>query len=157
VPMAVLTLLKFVLLILLYLFLARVIKAVIADLYGPRRKAQTTPPRPAVASAPPKNSRKSRKLPREIVVHPPSGRPTTHQLSGSGVTLGRSSTATVFVDDVYVSDDHAQLLPDDGGWSVRDLGSTNGTFLNGAKVTRPTPLAAGDQLRLGKTNVEVRR
>jgi pSer/pThr/pTyr-binding forkhead associated (FHA) protein len=156
VPMALLTILKFVLLILLYLFLARVVKAVLADLYGPRRKPQA-PPRPAVATPTPKSSRKSRKLPREIVVHPPSGRPSTHQLSGSGVILGRSGSATVVLDDVYVSDDHAELLPDDGGWSVRDLGSTNGTFLNGAKVTRPTPLAAGDQLRLGKTNVEVRR
>jgi pSer/pThr/pTyr-binding forkhead associated (FHA) protein len=156
VPMALLTILKFVLLILLYLFLARVVKAVLADLYGPRRKQQA-PPRPAVATPTSKASRKSRKLPREIVVHPPSGRPSTHQLTGSGVILGRSGSATVVLDDVYVSDDHAELLPDDGGWSVRDLGSTNGTFLNGAKVTRPTPLAAGDQLRLGKTNVEVRR
>ncbi len=57
----------------------------------------------------------------------------------------------------YVSDEHAEILPDDGGWAVRDLGSTNGTFLNGAKVTQPTPLATGDQIRLGKTRVEVRR
>jgi pSer/pThr/pTyr-binding forkhead associated (FHA) protein len=61
------------------------------------------------------------------------------------------------LEDVYVSDEHAEILPDDGGWSVRDLGSTNGTFLNGAKIHRPTPLAVGDQLRLGKTRVEVRR
>ena len=154
-PMALLTLLKFVLLILLYLFIAKVIRAVLADLYGPRRKAQA-PPRPAVAT-PQQAPRKSRKLPREVVVHPPSGRPSTHQLAGSGVILGRSAAATVILDDVYVSDEHAELLPDDGGWSVRDLGSTNGTYLNGAKVTRPTPLAVGDQLRLGKTNVEVRR
>lgn len=152
---AVLTLLKFVLLGLLYLFLLRAIKVILTDLYGPRRKS--APPRPAVAARPAQDARRSRKVPREIVVHPPSGQPRTHQLSGRGLVLGRSQETTAFVDDVYVSDEHAEILPDDGGWSVRDLGSTNGTFLNGAKVTRPTPLAAGDQLRLGKTRVEVRR
>ena len=153
--MAVLTLLKFGLLALLYLFLFRAIKVILTDLYGPRRKA--APPRPAVASGSSRESRRSRKVPREIVVHPPTGQPVVHQLSGRGAILGRSSDTTVMVDDVYVSDEHAEILPDDGGWSVRDLGSTNGTYLNGAKVTRPTPLAAGDQLRLGKSNVEVRR
>lgn len=153
--MAVLTLLKFALLGLLYLFLLRAVKVIVTDLYGPRRKA--APPRPAVASGSSREPRRSRKVPREIVVHPPSGQPVVHQLSGRGAILGRSHGTTVVVDDVYVSDEHAEILPDDGGWSVRDLGSTNGTYLNGAKVTRPTPLAAGDQLRLGKSNVEVRR
>lgn len=64
---------------------------------------------------------------------------------------------TVQLDDVYVSDEHALIAPTGDGWAVRDLGSTNGTYLNGAKVSQPTPLSAGDQLRLGKTRVEVRR
>ncbi len=150
-----LTLLKFALLLLLYVFLARTLRAVVVDLRGPRRKAGP-PPRPAVATAS-ESGRRSRKIPKEIVVHAPSGSPRVLGLAGHGVTLGRSGHADVLVDDLYVSDEHAQILPDDGGWSVRDLGSTNGTFLNGAKVTHPTPLAAGDQIRLGKTRIEVRR
>ncbi|HSK22145.1 MAG TPA: FHA domain-containing protein [Egicoccus sp.] len=152
---ALLTVLKFGLLLLLYLFLARTLRAVVLDLYGPRR---SSPPaaRPA-APGPAPSTRKSRKVPREIVVLGSEGGTTTHGLGGHGVTLGRSAGVDVVVDDVYVSDEHAQILPDDGGWSVRDLGSTNGTYLNGAKVTRPTPLAVGDELRLGKTRIEVRR
>ena len=151
---ALLTLLKFVLLASLYVFLFRAVKVILTDLYGPRRKS--APPRPAVA-APAQGKRTSRKVPRQLVVHPTGGKAQVHQLSGHGAVLGRAPDVDVLVDDVYVSDEHAEVMPDDGGWSVRDLGSTNGTYLNGAKVTRPTPLAAGDQLRLGKTNVEVRR
>lgn len=152
---ALLTVLKFGLLLLLYLFLARTLRAVVVDLYGPRRSTPPVP-RPA-ASGPAPSSRKSRKVPREVVVHGPEGGTTAHRLGGHGVTLGRSAGVDVVVDDVYVSDEHAQILPDDGGWSLRDLGSTNGTYLNGAKVTRPTPLAVGDEVRLGKTRIEVRR
>lgn len=150
-----LTLMKFGLLLALYVFLARAVKLVTADLYGPRRRA-TAPPRPAVASPPPQQ-RRARKAPKEIVVHVPGAAPQVRSLGKQPVTLGRAGNVDVVIDDVYASDEHAQLYPDDDGWTVRDLGSTNGTFLNDAKVTRPTPLAAGDQLRLGKTRVEVRK
>lgn len=154
-PIELLTLLKFALLLLLYLFIARTLRTVTVELYGPRRKNEPVP-RPAVAS-PAQAPRRSRKIPRQLVVHGTSGSPQVIGLSGRGVVLGRAASADCIIDDVYVSDEHAEVLPDDGGWSVRDLGSTNGTFLNGAKVTRPTPLAAGDQIRLGKTRLEVRR
>ncbi len=155
-PVAILTLFKLVLLALLYLFLVRAVRAMVADLYGPRRKARSDAPRrPAVAEA---QGKRSRKPPRELVVHPPDGRPEVVALNGDRVTFGRSGQMTVALDDVYVSDEHALVaLDDDGGWTVRDLGSTNGTYLNGAKVTQPTPISTGDQIRLGKTRVEVRR
>ena len=154
-PVELLTLLKFVLLFLLYVFVARTMRAVTADLYGQRRS--NAPPRPAVAPPTDASTRRSRKIPREIVVHHHDGPPAVIRLSGRGVVLGRAGSVDVVLGDVYVSDEHAEILPDEGGWSVRDLGSTNGTFLNDAKVVRPTQLAAGDQLRVGKTRVEVRR
>lgn len=156
-PIAFLTLVKFVLLAVLYLFLARAVRAVVLDVYGPRRGTTAAPPRPAVA--PGTGARSSRKVPRELVVHGASGRPRVVKLVDRALTLGRDGAADIVIDDVYVSDQHAQIQPspDEEGWLVRDLGSTNGTFLNGAKVTQPTPITTGDQLRLGKTRVEVRR
>lgn len=152
-PIGLLTVFKLVLLAGLYLFLLRVVRVIATDLYGPRRKPTRT--RQPVAS--PNDQRKVRRHPREIVVHHPTGNPEVIALNGDAVTLGRSTVASVVVDDVYVSDEHAQVMPLDEGWVVRDLGSTNGTFLNGAKVTQPTALAAGDHLRIGKTRIEVRR
>lgn len=154
-PVVVLTLVKLLLLALLYLFLFRMVRTVAMDLYGVGKRKSAPPPRPAIANA--EQPKRARKQPRELVVHPPNGRPEVVPLSESRVTLGRAVGATVVVDDVYVSDEHAEVVPEDGGWAVRDLGSTNGTFLNGAKVTQPTFLSSGDQLRLGKTRVEVRR
>lgn len=155
-PIALLTVLKFGLLALLYVFIASALRAVLVDLYGPRRR-NTPPPRPAVAAPADGGGRRSRKAPGELVVHHQSAPPRVVALRGPGIVIGRAASVDIVVDDVYVSDEHAEVVADDGGWSVRDLGSTNGTFLNDAKVTRLTPLATGDQLRLGKTHIEVRR
>ena len=157
-PIELLTVLKFGLLLLLYLFLASTVRAVVVDLYGPRRRP-TAPPRQAVAPAAGLISepRKARRVPKQLVVHHPDGKPQVVGLRGDSLTLGRAGHVDIPLDDVYVSDEHATVGLDGDGWIVRDLGSTNGTFLTGAKVARPTPLAAGDQLRLGKTQIEVRR
>jgi pSer/pThr/pTyr-binding forkhead associated (FHA) protein len=156
VPIALLTLVKLVLLALLYFFLVRAFRTVLIDLYGPSKR-NAPPPRPQVAS-PSSNQKRSRRTPRELVVHAPNGRPNVVKLNGDSVRFGRAADVTVRVDDAYISDQHAEVLPDgEGGWKVRDLGSTNGTYLNGAKVTQPMPLSNGDQLRIGKTTVEIRR
>jgi pSer/pThr/pTyr-binding forkhead associated (FHA) protein len=154
---AVLTILKLVLLVLLYIFIYRAVRTIVADLYGPRRRRARSTPRSASAQPADAGAKRSRRPPRELVVHPPDGKPTVVQLNRERVTIGRSDRVTVPVNDVYVSDEHALIAEDEGSWTVRDLGSTNGTYLNGAKVTQPTPLAAGDQVRIGKTRIEVRR
>lgn len=155
-PNELLTLFKFGFLALLYLFLGWTVRAVVADVYGPRRKNTRTRRREATP-APAVPTRRSGRPPKEIVIHPLNGTPQVMALTSRGLTLGRAANVDIQVDDSYVSDEHAQILADDEGWAVRDLGSTNGTFLNGTRVVRPMPLSAGDQLRLGKTRIEVRR
>lgn len=64
--------------------------------------------------------------------------------------LGRSSEALPLT-DTTVSRRHAELTPDKGAWTIRDLGSQNGTWVNGVRIARRTVLRAGDQVRVGAT------
>jgi ABC-2 type transport system ATP-binding protein len=72
------------------------------------------------------------------------------------VLIGRDPNADVVVADDEVSTRHASFMVVDGGAAVEDLGSTNGTYVNGQRVTGSRQLAAGDRVRLGATVVEVR-
>lgn len=67
--------------------------------------------------------------------------------------IGRSSEALPLIDQT-ISRRHAELTPDDGKWLIRDLRSANGTFVNGVRVTEPTPLRVGDQIRVGSTLIQ---
>ncbi|RMG50972.1 MAG: FHA domain-containing protein, partial [Gammaproteobacteria bacterium] len=72
----------------------------------------------------------------------------SHALSGE-VTVGRVAGNTIVVEDATVSGKHAKLTCAAGTWTVEDLGSTNGTFVNGKKVTSQA-LKGGDKVRFGK-------
>jgi len=73
-------------------------------------------------------------------------------LSGSRVVIGRSRDCDVVVSDPNVSRRHAELQRDEGGWSVADLGSTNGIKVNGRRVDN-APLRDGDRITLGVTDL----
>ncbi len=66
-----------------------------------------------------------------------------------GVTLGRSRECDVVVDDANVSRRHAELRPRGGAWVLIDLGSTNGTRLNGRAIHTPEVMRPGDEIELG--------
>ena len=70
------------------------------------------------------------------------------------IVIGRSPDADLIVDDQYASLRHARIseLPD-GSLVVEDLGTVNGTFLNGRSIFRPTPFRPGDVLRVGRTQI----
>ena len=76
-----------------------------------------------------------------------------HVLSGNRIVLGRSRECDIVVDDANVSRRHAEVWHDDVGWSIRDLGSTNGVKVNRRQVDRAR-LGHGDRVTLGVTDLD---
>ena len=75
-------------------------------------------------------------------------------LSADRVVLGRSRECDIQIEDGNVSRRHAELDRDgDSGWTVVDLGSTNGTEVNGRRITKRTTLDAGDRIGIGGTEL----
>lgn len=77
-------------------------------------------------------------------------------LGEAQITIGRAEDSTLVITDDYASARHARLVPRGGQWFVEDLGSTNGTYLDRAKVTAPTPVPLGVPIRIGRTSLELR-
>lgn len=78
----------------------------------------------------------------------PDGREATHDLPEEKTTVGRLPENTLQIEDSSVSSRHAEILFENNSWFIRDLGSTNGTFLNGSKIENAV-LNHGDELRFG--------
>ena len=68
-----------------------------------------------------------------------------------GATLGRADGADIRIEDPFASSSHARIFPRDGHMYIEDLGSTNGTFLNGQQLRRPVQLTPADRVRIGDT------
>ncbi len=89
-----------------------------------------------------------------IVSDPVAGPSVTRLVEGRSVTLGRAPTNQIVVHDERASRFHAEIVPsDDGGWSIRDLKSRNGTFLGGDPITSDRRLAPGDVISIGATEL----
>jgi pSer/pThr/pTyr-binding forkhead associated (FHA) protein len=149
---------KVAFLVVLYLFVARAVRAVVLDVFGPRAERRRPRSRPSAPSRPvPRTGpgRPARRQPRELVVTDEGGRRTV-PLNGP-MTVGRAATCDVVLADTYVSNVHARIYERDGGWWLEDLGSTNGTYVNRTRVSTPTAVGPGDEIRMGKATLELRR
>ncbi|GAA1761299.1 FHA domain-containing protein FhaB/FipA [Agromyces humatus] len=73
------------------------------------------------------------------------------------ITIGRSSDSAIIIRDDYTSTHHARIMLWNGRWMIQDLDSTNGTFLNGSRVTVPVPIPLGATVKVGATTFELRR
>src|SRR4029079_1351115 len=98
-------------------------------------------------------------LGRLIVVASPAGEP------GQGrsfdldaiTTLGRDVNNAIVIDDPFASSEHAVLTYRGRGWYVEDLGSTNGTFVNGRDIAYVAPLGFGDEISIGQVRMRLER
>src|SRR4051794_26555948 len=160
-----LTLLRLGFLALLWLLVLSILAVLRRDLFGtrivrraPRPAAAAAGPQPTapVAGRRPKPPEPPRGL-RTLVVTEGSLRGTTLTLSQAPVLIGRAPECTLELDDDSASGRHPRLFPQDGAWVAEDLGSTNGTFLGGARLTEPTRIEAGVPVRVGRTVLELRR
>ena len=75
-------------------------------------------------------------------------------LSQAPILIGRGPDAAIRLDDDYVSTRHARIGLSGDTWYVEDLGSTNGTYLGGTRLTQPTTITLGTRIRIGKTSLE---
>jgi len=67
----------------------------------------------------------------------------------TGATIGRSRQSDIVIDDPNVSRQHAEVRPRGGAWVLTDLGSTNGSRLNGRQITHPEVIQPGDEIEIG--------
>lgn len=84
-----------------------------------------------------------------LTVYFPEDSPTTHEFVGPKITVGRLGDNDAQIDDGSVSSHHAEIELGEGSAVLRDLGSTNGTFVNGEQLTGEIPISAGDEIYFG--------
>ena len=144
--------LKIVLLILLYLFFFRVVRAVWAELRPSGQRPQSPIPAPAHAAS--RKARREPHRPQLVVLEPAELFGSVFPL-GTEASIGRAAGCQITLDDTYSSQIHARVFTRDGTWQVEDLGSTNGTWLNRQKVSGPMVIKPGDRLQIGNTVMEL--
>ncbi len=86
----------------------------------------------------------------QLVMHSGPTPGKTFPLEGDAITIGREAGNTIVINDAEVSRKHAQLMFQGGKYIVTDIGSTNGTFVNGQRVTGQHVLQPGEIISLGE-------
>lgn len=151
------TLLRFGFLFLLWAFVYFVVRVLKSDLYGARIDSSVHQQNPQAAAEPvqPIQAQSPRAVRLVVVEGPLVG--TTIPLASSAILIGRSPSCTLVLDDDYSSSRHARIFPQGDRWLVEDLGSTNGTFLDGVRVHQPTLVPTGVPVRVGQSTIELQR
>jgi len=169
--------LRLAFLILMWAFVFMVIYALRSDLFGPRARklpqapvAETFPAAavavatvpaaaaaPAPAPVPRSQPHADASTPRRLVITSGPKEGMEIELPSEQLTIGRSGESGLVIRDDYTSTHHARLMLWNDEWVIQDLDSTNGTFLDGNRVTLPTPVPAGSTVTIGTTSFELRR
>ena len=145
--------LKLAFLILLYLFIWRIVRSAARDLRLPQESMILAPQQAAAAGLIAQPT--GRQLGRLVVLQSPAlDEGEVFMLDSHPLTVGRGTNNDVpIASDEYASGRHARFEPRRDGVYIEDIGSTNGTFVNGIRVTRERKLAPGDIVRVGETDL----
>ena len=148
---SVLLVLKIAFLVLLYLFVWRVVRTAGRDMRLPQESFILRPGGALTGGAIGQQISSGRL----VVAHSPAlEEGTEYALDAAAVTIGRSNQNVVSIDDdEFASARHARIEPRRDGVWVNDLGSTNGTYVNGVRIDRPRKLVNGDVVRAGETEL----
>ena len=146
----VLLVLKIAFLVLLYLFIWRIVRTASRDLRLPQESFILAPSQPGIHAA-----RRGPPTGRLVVVTSPDlDEGKDFELDSAQLTIGRGGQNDIAIGtDEYASARHARFEPRQDGVWVQDLGSTNGTYLNGMRLEHPRRLTEGDIVRVGETDL----
>jgi pSer/pThr/pTyr-binding forkhead associated (FHA) protein len=150
----------------LWAFVFAVVYALRSDLFG--QKVRKLPAQAAAAAAPAPAAAPSRPAPaatpsggqgiaKRLVITSGAKEGLELDLPGELLTIGRSGESGLVIRDDYTSTHHARLLLWKEGWVVQDLDSTNGTYLDGQRVTTPVLVPLNTPVKIGTTSFELRR
>lgn len=145
IPNIVFIALRYFFLALLYVFLILIIRAIYKDMRAPAQ--------PAVPG--PSKRKKKRDLPQLVVLAADRNLGAKYML-GDDLLIGRAPDSGIVIDDTYASQQHARIFLNEGSFMVEDLGSTNGTYVNGRKISYPLELRPDDRIKIGKTVFQFR-
>jgi pSer/pThr/pTyr-binding forkhead associated (FHA) protein len=143
----------------LWIFVLSAISVIRSDMFGARvpEAARGGGARTGKAPKPAKQPSKRKGAPTHVIVTAGSNVGERAELDRAPVLIGRGSDAAIRLDDDYVSTRHARIAASGDQWFVEDLGSTNGTYVGTVRITQPTTISLGTQVRIGKTVLELRK
>ena len=142
----------------LWIFVLSAISVVRSDMFGARAPAgDRGAKRQGRAAKPAKAPPKRRGSPTHVLVVEGANAGERAELDQAPVLIGRGTDAAIRLDDDYVSTRHARVAASGDEWFVEDLGSTNGTYVGSVRITQPTTIGLGIQVRIGKTILELRK
>ncbi|GAB3791892.1 FHA domain-containing protein FhaB/FipA [Nocardioides ungokensis] len=143
----------------LWIFVLSAISVIRSDMFGARvpeaaRGAADRSRKQSKQAQPPKRRRGA---PTHVLVTEGANSGERAELEQAPILIGRGNDAAIRLDDDYVSTRHARIAASGDQWFVEDLGSTNGTYIGSVRITQPTTITLGTQVRIGKTILELRK
>jgi pSer/pThr/pTyr-binding forkhead associated (FHA) protein len=147
------TIIKVVYLALLWLFILSAVSVIRSDLFGKTVRVPDQPQPQELESPPPppRRAKRQRGEARVFMISQGSQAGLAADLASGVIMIGRGADCQLILEDDYVSTRHARVVSTPNGIYIEDLGSTNGTYVNGQRITAPTTITLADTVRIGKT------